>query len=220
MPLNIRTVGGAVCAAACILWLCSPRNAPCPQAAAPPAPVMAAAATPAPVSGPCPVAPLPPITDPRAEEFNDSQAVDTAHLTKGTTRALARFQRVVSAVGGSLDLKSAYRPAAYQQHLQQVWDKWMQLRSNHDAACRDLRVQVQEEFTRHHLIETQRPVSASDHTRGLAFDATVLLPPHARMRRRKVTLDWLAHFAGLRRPDVLHDPVHFKFVGGGRYTRG
>jgi hypothetical protein len=182
------------------------------QPPAPPVPPVAALGT-------CSVAPLPPITDPQAEAFNSGESLDTADLTTGMARALNRFQSVVAKVGGSFELKSAYRPPAYQQHLQQVWDKWMQLRYNQDAACQDLRLQVRQEFARHHLIETQRPVSSSDHTRGLAFDATVVLPPHATIRRRKVTLDLLARFAGLRRPDILHDPVHFKYVGG-RTARG
>ena len=90
----------------------------------------------------------------------------------------------------------------------------MEVKDNQDPACQGLRAAVQDEFTRHHLIESQHPVASSDHTRGLAFDATVMLPPAARLGRRKVTLDSLARYAGLRRPDILHDPVHFKFTGG------
>jgi len=168
------------------------------------------------VAGPCTVAPLPPITDPRAAAFNAGEIVDTANLSRGMSRALVRFQKVVAQVGGSLELKSAYRPPAYQQHLQQVWDKWMELRTNNVAACQDLRAQVQQEFLRHDLLESQRPVTSSDHTRGMAFDAAVTIPPHARLKRRKVTLDKLAHIVGLRRPDIVHDPVHFKFIGGRR----
>jgi D-alanyl-D-alanine dipeptidase len=145
--------------------------------------------------------------------------LDTANLSRGMSRALARFKNVVAQVGGSLELKSAYRPPAYQLHLQQVWDTWMQLRNNNVAACQDLRAQVQDEFTRHRLLESQRPVTSSDHTRGNAFDATVVIPANARLQRRKVTLDSLARHAGLRRPDILHDPVHFKFIGGGKSTR-
>jgi hypothetical protein len=166
------------------------------------------------VGGPCTVAPLPPITDPRAAAFNAGEIVDTSNLTRGMSRALARFQKAVAQVGGSLELKSAYRPPAYQQHLQSVWDKWKELRNNNVAACQGLRAQVHQEFERHDLLETQRPVTSSDHTRGLAFDATVVIPANARMKRRKVTLDSLARYAGLRRPDIWRDPVHFKFVGG------
>jgi D-alanyl-D-alanine dipeptidase len=128
--------------------------------------------------------------------------------------ALGKFQDKVASVGGKMVLKSAYRPAAYQKHLQNVWYKWMgELKNNHDPSCQILRSEVEEEFTRHRLIETQHPVAVSDHTRGLAFDATVDLPPNAKAGRRKVTLDGLAKLAGLLRPAIVADPVHFKFLG-------
>jgi hypothetical protein len=200
-----------------LLWSLPVFNWFAPQSVEPAAPPMTTFAPPPPLPHPgmCPVAPLPPITDPQAEAFNNGESLDTAGLTSGMARALARFQQIVNRMGGSFELKSAYRPPSYQLHLQQVWDKWMALRNNQNAACQDLRAGVREEFARHHLLETQRPVNSSDHTRGLAFDATVILPSHPRIkRRRKVTLDALARQAGLRRPDILHDPVHFKFVGG------
>jgi hypothetical protein len=188
-------------------------------AATPDAPTVTGSADRVLLPGPCRVNPLPPITDRRAAEFNASEKVDTANLTRGMSRALARFRTVVASVGGSLELKSAYRPPAYQKYLQQVWDKWKELRNNNVAACQDLRAGVQQEFNRHDLLESQRPVTSSDHTRGLAFDATVVIPLNARFKRRKVTLDSLARTAGLRRPDIWRDPVHFKFVGGGKSRR-
>lgn len=167
--------------------------------------------------GTCSVAPLDPIEDPAAQQLEaatGSNTVDVTDMVPAAARALDRFEARVASVGGTMVLKSAYRPASYQHHLQNVWYKWMtELRNNHDPACQDLRAQVQEEFQRHHLIETQHPVSVSDHTRGLAFDATVELPPNARIGRRKVTLDTLAHLAGLLRPAIIADPVHFKFMG-------
>lgn len=200
--------------------------APAPAAAAPPpevAPSPLAGLLPSPPPPPaCAVAPLPPIEDPAAQAFEaavgSQEVVDTADLAPGMSHALVRFENEVASVHGAIELKSAYRPPAYQQHLQQVWDKWMTLRNNQDPACQPLRAQVQDEFARHHLIETQRPVPFSDHTRGLAFDATVSLPFGARLRRRPVSIDSLARLAGVRRPDILHDPVHFKFTG--RLTRG
>jgi len=208
---------------------------PSPRPAAPPAPNAPAQTAPvtqantnlfsrffsrsAPPEAACPVMPLPPITDPVAASFNEEQTLDTHDLTSGMARALVRFRSLVLSLGGSIELKSAYRPPAYQLHLQQVWDKWMQLRNNQMAGCQVLKAQVHDEFLRHHLLESQRPVSSSDHTRGLAFDATVVLPRNAHIRRRRVTLDALARLAGLRRPDILHDPVHFKYIGG-RIVRG
>lgn len=168
----------------------------------------------------CSVAPLDPISDPAAEQLELSSGsdgvVDIADMQPAAARALDRFQTKVTTAGGTIILKSAFRPAAYQRHLQDVWYKWMgELRNNQDPACQELKAQVQEEFTRHRLIETQHPVAVSDHTRGLAFDATVLLPPNAKIGRRRMTLDGLARLAGLIRPAIVADPVHFKWTGGG-----
>jgi hypothetical protein len=169
---------------------------------------------------PCSVAPLEPVTDPDAQQL-ESQAdvatgssVDLAGMAPAAATALNRFESKVTAVGGSMVLKSAYRPASYQKHLQDVWYKWMDLKNNTDPGCQNLRAEVQREFQRHHLIESQHPVAASDHTRGLAFDATVSLPQNARLGRRRLTLDKLAHLVGLLRPAIAADPVHFKYVGG------
>ena len=163
----------------------------------------------------CSVAPLDPIDETSAAqlEMSGANVVDVNDMVPAAAVALGKFEDKVASVGGKMVLKSAYRPAAYQKHLQNVWYKWMgELKDNRDPACQTLRSDVEEEFTRHRLIETQHPVAASDHTRGLAFDATVNLPPQAK-GRRKVTLDGLARLAGLLRPAIVADPVHFKFLG-------
>jgi hypothetical protein len=176
-----------------------------------------------PPSMPCLAMPLPPIQDPVALAFENgfgggSRGVDRNDMVPGASRALQRFERVVTSAGGTITVTSAYRPAAYQQHLQQVWDKWMrELRNNAESACQPLRMQVRQEFRHHGLIESQRPATTSDHTRGLAFDASIELPPPpAKLRRKAPTLDKLARLCGLRRPDIGHDPVHFKFLGAVR----
>jgi hypothetical protein len=90
-----------------------------------------------------------------------------------------------------------------------------ELRFNLQPGCAELRAQVQEEFTRHSLLPSQMPVTDSDHTKGLAFDASVMLPRPVRTRKRRVvgvSLDYLARLAGLCRPDIRRDPVHFKLV--------
>ena len=46
--------------------------------------------------------------------------------------------------------------------------------------------------------------------------ATVLLPASGKLGRRRITLDGLARLAGLRRPAIANDPVHFKYTGGTR----
>lgn len=163
----------------------------------------------------CAVAPLDPIVDAAAQRFEVAEnGVDISGMLPAAARALGLFQARVAAVGGSMVIKSAYRPAAYQQHLENVWYTWMKLRRNTSAGCQELRAVVQEEFLRHHLLESQHPVAVSDHTRGLAFDATVALPKTARgKRRRRISLDGIARLAGLMRPAIASDPVHFKYVG-------
>jgi hypothetical protein len=167
----------------------------------------------------CPVAALDQIDDAAAQELEASTGpgvVDIADMMPAAARALSQFELKVASVGGMMILKSAYRPAAYQKHLQNVWHKWMdELKNNREPACQVLRTEVQEEFARHRLIETQHPVPVSDHTRGLAFDATVKLPA-AKEAGRRLTLDGLARLAGLLRPAIASDPVHFKFLGMAR----
>jgi hypothetical protein len=163
---------------------------------------------------PCLVEPLSPLADLEALEFENAVGspaiVSTEGLTPGTARAFARFNRMVLSAGGMVTFTSAYRPAAYQEHLRSVWDKWMfELRDNHDDACQSLRAEVEHEFSSHQLLESQRPAVASDHTRGMAFDASVIMPS----RRRKISIDRLARKVGLRRPNIAHDPVHFRFIG-------
>jgi hypothetical protein len=163
----------------------------------------------------CLVEPLPEIGDSQALEFElGGGLVDLDGLTPTTARALTRFQRIVRSAGGSMLITSAFRPSAYQDHLQAVWDKWMvELRRNREEGCRGLKAEVEAEFTRHMLLESQRPASFSDHTRGISFDASVQLP---RRRRRALRLDSLARRAGVLRPARASDPVHFRLIGGDR----
>jgi D-alanyl-D-alanine dipeptidase len=163
------------------------------------------------------VEPLPELLDAEALHFESEDGPDTEGLLPAMARALEKFRKLVASAGGTFDLKSAYRPLAYQEHLQQVWFKWMrELRFNRLPGCQALRAQVNEEFTRHKLMPTQMPVTDSDHTRGMAFDAAVMMPRPVRSttkkRRVTVSLDRLALMAGLKRPDIRRDPVHFKLV--------
>lgn len=166
---------------------------------------------------PCMVEPLPDIIEPEALHFEAAVGtpgvVNTDGLTAEAARALTRFEQLVLSAGGRVEVKSAYRPAAYQAHLQELWDKWMlELRHNNHESCATLRAIVWDEFARHELLESQRPVSASDHTRGLSFDAAVFLPRRARLGKRRVGIDSIARIAGVRRPAIAADPVHFRVI--------
>jgi hypothetical protein len=164
----------------------------------------------------CKVAPLPEIEDAEALAFEkdvESAAVDLRGLMPTMARALESFKELVSSVGGTFDLKSAYRPQAYQAHLHEVWVKWVkELRNNRTSGCRALREEVGAEFARHQLLVRQQPITGSDHALGLAFDAAVAMPHAALLNRRRVTVDKLALLAGVKRPNSRRDPVHFKLL--------
>jgi hypothetical protein len=190
-------------------WLSgmSPFLAPPPDAALVPAP-----------PPPCPVQPLAAVDDADAllmeNDTDGPSSLNIDGLTPRTSHALSRFENLVAARGGTFTLRSAYRPAAYQGHLRDVWLKWVgELRSNTDPACADLRQQVGGEFTRHRLLATQSPVEVSDHTLGIGFDAAIVLPSRRRGRRGPGTLDALARLSGVLRPDIRRDPVHFRLIG-------
>jgi hypothetical protein len=174
-----------------------------------------------PVLPPCSVESLPAIIDPVAQGFENrtnGSAVNLDGLTTPTSRALSRFEDLVEKRGGSFMLTSAYRPETYQQHLRDVWYKWMtELKDNRDPSCATLKADVGEEFTRHQLLPTQHPVAVSDHTLGIGFDAAILLPQSAGKKKRfRISLDRLARSAGMMRPNVGGDPVHFRLIGGRR----
>jgi hypothetical protein len=180
-----------------------------------PAPLLAQA----PALPPCSVAPLPAIIDPAAIslEQRTGPVVDLDGLTPRTSKALNRFEGLVEKHGGSMMLTSAFRPEAYQQHLRDVWYKWMtELKDNQDPSCADLKAEVGDEFVRHQLLPTQHPVMVSDHTLGIGFDAAVALPPQTTKKKRsfRISLDRIAHLAGMMRPDIGRDPVHFRLIGG------
>ena len=173
--------------------------------------------TPPPVATPvapltCSIQPLTAIEDPDALLMEADARLNLDGLTPRTSQALSRLETIVTARGGHFTLTSAYRPASYQAHLRDVWIKWVyEVRDNIEAGCGDLRAQVSEEFTRHSLLTSQYPVTVSDHTLGIGFDAAVAFP--SRFKRR-ISLDRLARLAGVQRPDVRRDPVHFRLIGG------
>ena len=164
----------------------------------------------------CKVAPLPEIEDPEALKFEhnaESAPADVQGLMTDMAQALDNFRELVTSTGGSFELKSAYRPPAYQAHLHDVWVKWMkELRNNRTAGCQALREEVGAEFKRHQLLARQQPVPASDHELGLAFDAAVAMPRGARLNKKRVSVDKLANLAGMRRPNSRRDPVHFTLL--------
>ena len=162
------------------------------------------------------MAPLPELWDSEVIAFErnaDTAPADLEGLRPDAAHALVTLKEMVTSLGGTFELKSAYRSPAYQAHLHEVWVKWVkQLRGNRSNGCRALREEVGAEFARHQLLVRQQPVPASDHALGLAFDAAVAMPRGARLNGKRVSLDKLAALAGMRRPSSRRDPVHFKLV--------
>lgn len=160
------------------------------------------AASPPPPPPPCPVADLPPITDPDVQAFEDNpDRSDTARLTPRMQTALQCLKTATA--DGSPKVGSAYRPSAYNQHLIDVWLKWRELRTDTNPACTNLKAKIQQHFQRHRLLVSQPPVLDSRHTQGLAVDVTINLP--------SANIDALAGGCGLRRPLPILDRVHFQF---------
>jgi hypothetical protein len=174
-----------------------------------------------PPPAPCWISPLQPVDDMEAlaMEHPDEGGsnLNINGLTARTSKALARFESLVEKRGGTFLLTSAYRPIAYQGHLRDVWYKWVyELKDNSDPACVDLKAQVGDEFARHGLLLSQHPVPVSDHTLGIGFDAAITLPVIKTKRARRpipVSVDRIARLSGVVRPDVRHDPVHFRLIG-------
>jgi hypothetical protein len=155
----------------------------------------------------CSVEDLPPITDPEVQAFeNNPDLSNTARLTArmgmnqnppGALRCL-----LTAAAAGSPTVGSAFRPPAYNQHLIDVWKKWIdELKGNEEPACAALKTKIHGHFQRHQLLETQQPVPGSLHTLGEAVDVTINLPA--------ATIDALAAGCQLRRPLPVKDHVHF-----------
>lgn len=94
----------------------------------------------------CSTAPLDEIRDPEALELEknaDTAPAELDGLTPDAAQALDTFRELVTSLGGTFDLKSAYRPTAYQAHLHEVWMKWVkELRNNRTSGCSALREEV------------------------------------------------------------------------------
>jgi D-alanyl-D-alanine dipeptidase len=150
---------------------------------------------------------LPPITDPDVLAFeNNPNASDTARLTTEMKAALKCLTDGATTLGctPAPSVGSAFRPPAYNQHLINVWKKWVnELMEDENPACANLKAKIQGHFQRHKLLISQPPVPNSRHTRGLAVDVTINLPP--------ANIKILAKGCGLIRPKPVDDPVHFQF---------
>ena len=129
----------------------------------------------------------------------DPYGVDIADLTATTQANLTCLQTSVQQAPGALTVVSGYRPQAYQDHLGQVWSQYQQIGNMNTQACAAVKSNVQAEWNLHHL--SYQPAAVSNHTSGMAFDATWSLP-------QGVSIDALAQACNLSRC-VPGDTYHF-----------
>lgn len=154
----------------------------------------------------CPVPPLTPLTDPLSIRMENGETVIFDVLTQEMQENVDCFSDEVFNAGGILTITSAYRPPQYQQHLREVWDKYMRLTDEDNPVrpeCNELLATVRTEFQRHGLLRSQQPAANSRHSSGTAIDARATLPPGQ-------NIDTLANNCDLYRPFIRRDPVHFE----------
>jgi hypothetical protein len=150
----------------------------------------------------CPVPPLAPVTDPVALEHESGRYAnepDVENLSERVRSGLTCILQRSNGLGANAKASSGFRPAAYQAHLREVWDKWQELKNNGEERCRLTKQQVAAEWVRHELV--RRPVLFSNHSAGNAVDIKRVPAPHA---------DAIASACGMFRPEPNNDPVHFQ----------
>ena len=154
----------------------------------------------------CPVAPLTPITDPLAQENESGQYSTQPDMEHATPAIQTAAQCVVAAAqsyapGGWARVNSAFRPQTYQNHIREVWDKWMLLKDNNMPQCAALKARViQEKEQKHHLVH--QPGVTSQYTVGKAMDLSI--SPYSDNMRA-----YLRQHCNLKQP-VPTDKVHYE----------
>lgn len=148
----------------------------------------------------CQVAPLKPLTDPDAIAFENGNRINTNSANFNLGTELNCLTNAVANAGGSGTLTSAYRPASYQAHLREVYDKHQLLKNRREPECQTLKTEVEDEFNQHSII--QRPARNSNHSLGNSFD-------YAINGLTSAQIDSLASSCSLTRPLPVRDRVHF-----------
>jgi hypothetical protein len=122
----------------------------------------------------CCVAALTPIPtddpDSAAMEAGYSAAAWRSKLTDELQTAEASFKDRVQTAGGVYRLTSTYRTWWYQQHLREVWDKWVALKNNTTSQCATLKGEVTTEKETKHGLRFQPAGTDPRHVRGEAID--------------------------------------------------
>jgi len=132
----------------------------------------------------------------------------------GDSGAIACLQSAITSRGGNWSPQSAWRPAAYQAHLREVWTKWQDLIKVKTPECALRKSEIRMEIDRHGLLNLGIPPAVdSAHTRGTAIDisANFNIGPDG------PTIDEIAGACGLKRLRTVrgrnNDPGHFSLGG-------
>ena len=121
------------------------------------------------------------------------------HVTDAVRVGAACIIQMSAGAGRNAEVTSGFRPATYQAHLREVWDKWQLLKDNSDASCRDTKAQVEAEWDRHQLV--RQPVQNSNHPSGNAVDIKNVPATRA---------DAIAVSCKMYRPEPVNDRVHYQ----------
>lgn len=135
--------------------------------------------------GDCPIPPLEPLVDPEAirfegangnivtyEDLNGVIRMDPSMLPDGGGNVghIECLNQAVTAADGHFQLESAWRAPAYQRHLQDVYNKMLELKLTADPACDALRAEVANEMDAHDINYTGPRGAPTRHTEGKAID--------------------------------------------------
>jgi hypothetical protein len=125
----------------------------------------------------CPVEPLKPITDPDALRFENGDKVREDKLDPSMKKKLDCLRDAVSKAGGKLEVTSAWRPMAYQNHLFEIYSKRKKINSKDNKknpACKAIIAEIEREYGPKpgHGIKSRVAEKRSLHEDGLAFDAS------------------------------------------------
>lgn len=98
----------------------------------------------------CPVAPLTPITDPIALQFERKEnPVIEDKLTASMKTKLACLRKEVAAAKGILTVNSAWRPPAYQDHFYEIKTKYDLLGTKETPGCRLIKIGIAAKYKNH-----------------------------------------------------------------------
>ena len=149
----------------------------------------------------CPVAALTPITDPVALLHENGQYAGRPDLDNVNANVSAGASCIVqkaAALRANAVITSGFRPAAYQSHLREVWDKWQLLKNNSSPQCATIKAEVGSHWVRHAIV--RQPGTVSNHTSGNAVDIAGV---------PSVDADSIAKGCNMKRP-LSDDSVHYE----------